>query len=315
MPSSSVRAFTDPDTFAASIRASNSAMKVLDRGNFTAEITRIDLHRLWMQRFSENLPRVMHSTNVTGRAIVAFLTQPGPSLHRGGVELGPTGIALLGTAYSEFHRSSGPTQWGAMSLTEQDMNAAGTAIAGRDLVASGGPLFFDPPPSAIARLRRLHAAAGYLAENTPEIIANDEAARGLEQALIEAMVAALGTDGVAEDLSARRRHEKIMRRVHAMIEENPEESVYLADLCAAAGVSERTLRACCYDSLGMGPKQYLLRRRMTLARRALHHGDAAETTVTEIATRYGFWQFGRFSVEYKAQFGEMPSATLRRPPS
>jgi AraC-like DNA-binding protein len=313
MPSSAIRAFSDPDDFAASIRASSTTMKVLDRGNFHAEITRIDLHRLWMQRFSENLPRVMHSTNVTGRTVIAFLTRPGPSLHRGGVELGPTGIALLGPAYSQFHRLSGPTQWGAMSLTEKDMHAVGTAMTGRDLPALGGPLFFEPPPSAMARLQRLHAAAGYLAENTPEIIADDGAARGLEQALIEAMVACLGTDRDTQDRSARRRHEKIMRRVHAMIEQNPDESVYLADLCAVAGVSERTLRACCHDSLGMGPKQYLLRRRMMLARRALHHGDTTETSVTEIATRYGFWQFGRFSVEYKAQFGEMPSTTLRRP--
>ena len=314
MPSSAVRAFTDPDDFAASIRASSSAMKVLDRGNFTAEITRIDLHRLWLQRFSEDLPRVMHSTNVTGRVIITFLTQSGPSLHRGGVELGPTGIGLLGTAYSQFHRLSGPTNWGSMSLTEEEMHDVGTAIAGRDLTASGGPLFFEPPPSAMARLQRLHAAAGYLAENTPEIIANDWAARGLEHALIEAMVASLGTNGVAEDLSAHRRHEKIMRRVHGMIEQHPEEPVYLADLCAAAGVSERTLRTCCYESLGMGPKQYLQRRRMTLARQALHHGNAAETTVTEIAAQFGFWQFGRFSVEYKALFGEMPSTTLHTSP-
>jgi AraC-like DNA-binding protein len=315
MPSSAVRGFTDPDDFAASIRASSSAMKVLDRGNFAAEITRIDLHRLWMQRFSETLPRVMHSTNVTGRAIIVFLTRPGSSLHRGPVELGPTGIALLGTAYSQFHRSSGPIGWGSMSLTKEDMHDVGTAIAGRDLTASGGPVFFEPPPSAMARLQRLHAAAGYLAENSPEIIANDCSARGLEQALIEAMVASLSTDSVAEDLSAYRRHERIMRRVHAMIEQHPEEPVYLADLCAAAGVSERTLRTCCYESLGMGPKQYLLRRRMALARQALQHGNAAETTVTQIAAQYGFWQFGRFSVEYKALFGEMPSTTLHTPPS
>jgi AraC-like DNA-binding protein len=58
----------------------------------------------------------------------------------------------------------------------------------------------------------------------------------------------------------------------------------------------------------------LLLRRMRLARQALGLGVLDATTVTEIATRYGFWQFGRFAGEYKALFGESPSTTLARAP-
>jgi len=52
---------------------------------------------------------------------------------------------------------------------------------------------------------------------------------------------------------------------------------------------------------------------MNLARRALRDSSPERATVTEIATRYGFWQFGRFAGEYKSLFGEAPSATLHRP--
>jgi AraC-like DNA-binding protein len=53
---------------------------------------------------------------------------------------------------------------------------------------------------------------------------------------------------------------------------------------------------------------------MHLARRALLRADPAAATVTGIATDHGFWELGRFSVEYRALFGEMPSASLRRAP-
>ena len=63
----------------------------------------------------------------------------------------------------------------------------------------------------------------------------------------------------------------------------------------------------------MGPKHYLLLRRMHMVRRTLRQSAPAHTTVTEAAMRYGFWQLGRFAGEYRALFGEAPSATLARP--
>ena len=69
---------------------------------------------------------------------------------------------------------------------------------------------------------------------------------------------------------------------------------------------------CCHEQFGMGPKHYLLLRRLHLARRALRKAAPDATTVADIATRYGFWHFGLFAGEYQSLFGESPSVTLHR---
>jgi AraC-like DNA-binding protein len=199
-----------------------------------------------------------------------------------------------------------------MSLPVEDLVAVGATMIGCDLTPPIDAKTFRPAPQAIARLRRLHAVAGDLAETAPKIITNPAAARGIEQTLIEAMVGCLGPAEAREDRAALRQHALIMRRFRQTVEENPDQALYIPELCAAIGVSERTLRVCCQEQLGMSPKRYLTLRRMNLARHALYDSSPDAATVTEIATRYGFWQFGRFAGEYKSLFGESPSATLHR---
>ena len=104
-----------------------------------------------------------------------------------------------------------------------------------------------------------------------------------------------------------------MRRFHRELEDNLEQALFIPDLCVALGVSERTLRICCEESLGTSPYRYLVLRRMRLARKALQRGSPNTTSVTEIAAQWGFWNFGRFAGDYKLLFGELPSVTLAQP--
>jgi AraC-like DNA-binding protein len=312
MPSSAVWTFTDPDAYAGSIRATNAEVTITGRGRFTAHLIRIDLHRLWLQRFSDNLPRIAHSANITGRSIISFRTKPGPSLLAGGLEIHPTNVLRHSHAEDYHQRSSGAASFGAMSMPLEDMASVGEAAAGLDLTPPRDPMLVSPPAAAVARLQRLHAAAGHLAEAAPEVIANPDAARGLEQALIEAMVACLGHREEHEQRLAQGQHAIIMRRFRRVLEENSEQAIYIPEICNAIRVSERTLRVCCQEHLGMSPKRYLVLRRMHLARRALRAATTGVATVTDVATRYGFWQLGRFSVEYRSLFAETPSMTLHR---
>jgi|SRR5215471_10591155 len=223
MPSSQVHTFADPGEYAAAIRATTIDLTVTARGHFTGKRIRIDLHRLWMQRLFENTPRTLHSAFVTGRAIVTFPIHPGPALHWSGAALQPSNIIRHIEGETAFQRSSGPTSWGAMSLPVADMISFGAAIAGLDLTPPKDPLFLTPSPIAMAKVQRLHAAAGHLAEDAPEIIANPDAARGLEQALIEALIGCLADGEARENSLAQGQHAIVMRRFRRVVEENSEQ--------------------------------------------------------------------------------------------
>jgi AraC-like DNA-binding protein len=289
MTLSAVRSFTDLDEYAAAIHPSIVELTVIGRGHFAVTQTRIDLHRLWVRSASENLSRIADVEHVPGRAYFSFLPYAGPSIDYSGVRVGPHEIVRHNPGRTYYQGTSGPAHWAVMSLPADDMISLGGAIAGCDLTPPRDALVLTPSPSAMVTLQRLHAAAGRLAEEAPEIIANPEAARGLEQSLILAMVECLSIAEVREDRSAQRHHGMIMRRFRRAVEENPDHALYIPELCASIGVADRTLRVCCQEQLGMSPKRYLLLHRMHLARRALRESAPTATKVTEIATRYGFW--------------------------
>lgn len=81
MPRSCVFTFADPYPYQMAIRAV-AAAEVLPatKGEFHAELTQIDLNRLWMQRGDENLPRILHAAVRKERVAIEFPTrtdQPG----------------------------------------------------------------------------------------------------------------------------------------------------------------------------------------------------------------------------------------------
>ena len=146
-----------------------------------------------------------------------------------------------------------------------------------------------PRPAALTRLLNLHAAAGLLAENAPEIITCPEAARGLEQSLIAAMGDCLAaTVEVSSPVSNSRRGRIMRREFYAILEANSDRVMHAAEMCKAVGVSNRTLTTCCHEALGITPHRYLRLRQLHLAHRALVQADQAMTTVTRTATESAF---------------------------
>jgi transcriptional regulator GlxA family with amidase domain len=105
---------------------------------------------------------------------------------------------------------------------------------------------------------------------------------------------------------------QIVHRASEFLRRHAGEGVRIGEVSRAAGISERALRNAFYVVRGMGPKRCLLAERLQGVRRALRDSDRTRSTVTSIATGYGFYELGRFAATYKEAFGEAPSETLRR---
>jgi transcriptional regulator GlxA family with amidase domain len=105
-----------------------------------------------------------------------------------------------------------------------------------------------------------------------------------------------------------------MVRFEEVLADHPNRPLPMPELCALIGVTERTLRSCCADFLGISPSRYVLLRRLKRVQVALRDADPATATIAEIASGCGFTELGRFAGAYQTAFGESPSTTLRRAP-
>lgn len=129
---------------------------------------------------------------------------------------------------------------------------------------------------------------------------------------LSVMVACLTDPATEERNRVTRPHLAVMQRFEQILEAHQGQPLYVTDICAGIGVSDRTLRLHCQEQLGMSPHRYLWLRRINLVRRVLALSNATDTTVTQVANDHGFGELGRFAVAYRKLFGEPPSATLRR---
>jgi AraC-like DNA-binding protein len=103
---------------------------------------------------------------------------------------------------------------------------------------------------------------------------------------------------------------RMARLTRDYIEEHYRETVRLEDLCSMAGVSARTLQRCFSEYFDQTITGYMKTVRLDTARRELLISCPSLTSVAKVAMRHGNTHLGRFSVNYRARYGESPKETL-----
>jgi AraC family ethanolamine operon transcriptional activator len=189
-------------------------------------------------------------------------------------------------------------------------------LSGRELALPGGPFAcLRPSPAVIGRLRAYAVTVLGIAADSPAALQDERARKAMHDELMVRLAAVVTDDQRASGTEPRwvGSRSAIVRRAEEYILAHLAEGVCIADLCAAADVSERSLRLAFHQILGVGPNTYLKVQRLHRVRAALERADPRLTSVSMTALQWGFWHFGHFTHDYAKLFGEKPSNTIRRP--
>jgi len=189
------------------------------------------------------------------------------------------------------------------SLTRRPLNWAALVFPAAQREALADFTAIELPHEAMARIRGLTRTAIYLAraDEAPTsrvFLANLASTVGhwtSRHARESPRRAGIGVGALVDLLHSRRA-----------------ELLHASDLARMAGLDERQLRREFSAFFGISVGRYLRVRRLNDVRRELANPMSHIESVTQAATKHGFYDLGRFAANYRRTFGENPSATLSR---
>lgn len=160
-------------------------------------------------------------------------------------------------------------------------------------------------------LRLLHLLATDL-HTEDGLLARRPVAEGLGLAAVHGWLYAVGHRfRVVLAEPGRPAHPTTVQRAVDAIHADPAHPFTVTELATIAGVSVRALQDGFRRHLGITPLSLVRQVRLNRIRDDLHAAVRDEVTVAAVAHRWGVSHLGRFAGDYRAKFGESPSATLR----
>jgi hypothetical protein len=261
MPGSVTSIFSEADDFAAALRNEGClGLLVTGAGEFRAWLTSVTLHSLRLSAAEEHLSRIALVDVPAGMMLVTLAQGRAFAPFWGGLRLGTDEIITLGASQRLHMRTDGPCRWGSIWLPSAELSSYGSALTGVTFAVPSAARW-RPRPAMIRHLRHLYSAGIDASERRSSRFIGSEAAHGLEQQLIEALVECLANGSVIAATGCTREHQDIALRFEALLQTEPDRALRMAEIRSALGVPARALRRACEEQLGMAPAAYARCRR------------------------------------------------------
>lgn len=198
----------------------------------------------------------------------------------------------------------------ALSLDTRALHELVAQVDGTGAEPPQVPAVLKPSPQAMTGFRSLACSALALGRGPEGASLHPASRRMLVLSLTDALLTCVGASSSHETLPATAAsRQRIVARARQYMQAHAHEVISVPDLCKAIGTSRRALQYAFEEVMQISPVTYLRALRLNQVRTELRRECTA--TVGEIAARWGFWHPSRFAADYRAMFGELPSATRR----
>jgi AraC family ethanolamine operon transcriptional activator len=308
--------FDDIDAQAESLQGWNQRYQQLSSGQFKGAVKRV--HFDGVALFIEDLHQAVHQTGRVQHNVAAFgvpLALEGTSQFCGqSGDIGKLHI-FSGRDGFEFHSPKRHLMLGIeverslfASCFEHDCHMDCEDFLGKARLLPALPEAIDGlRKSALALFEPVAAMA------TTEPAASAQV-RTRRDALLGQLLQVVGPEpregaAVHSRVDSAAQQSSLKSRAYELVQSRLDDPPTIAELCEQLGVSRRTLQNCIHENWGMGPLAWVRTLRLNAVRQ---HLKKRADSVTDAATQFGFWHFGHFAADYRALFGESPSATLGR---
>lgn len=307
---STVRNFDDFDALAETFPTWDLEAARTTGGAFSATVALTMTADLQLVHFTANTGMVLTGSTPVGVSGANMIISAPQGVRSRGRAIDTRTTAPARVQSGEVHfLTAGPAEMMVVGADQSLFERHVRGRFGRDPAKLGADWLLRAPAETADCAERGRALLALQSVLSNRAAASREARHRLQECVLQILLEGLETD-TSFDLrvptAVRRR---IGRAAEEVIRARLDDPPSLREICELLGVPERTLHYAFQECFGMPPKTYLRGLRLSAAYRRLRQGQGP---VTVVAADLGLFHFGRFSIEYRAMFGETPSATLRR---
>lgn len=207
-------------------------------------------------------------------------------------------------------RTTAASSVGVLRLLPETLLDAGRALLGDDFEVRERTSATVPEALGHAFVRNAMFAYSELLDLDKNGLAH-VVALSHEDTLTNLALALLYPDAFAASQASKAAPHAIVRRACEILDARASDPVSINGLAAELGVSVRALQLAFRKYRGDTPLQFLMGRRLIMARNRLLNPSPRDN-VQAVAMGCGFTKMSQFASRYREKYGELPSATLTR---